>query len=91
MLDLLGELKEMTQKKDLELRRYFRKYFSKKIEEKRTINYLKNKVGFLYVRSKVKESSRQAAAGRGRLHCADSGQLWHLQHLRVRKAGTRGG
>lgn len=31
VLDLLGELKEMTQKKDLELRRYFRKYFKKKI------------------------------------------------------------
>lgn len=31
VLDLLSELKEMTQKKDLELRRYFRKYFKKKI------------------------------------------------------------
>lgn len=30
VLDLLGELKEVTQKKDLELRRYFRKYFKKK-------------------------------------------------------------
>lgn len=31
VLDLLSELKEMTQKKDLELRRYFRKYFKEKI------------------------------------------------------------
>lgn len=30
-LDLLRELKEMTQKKDLELQRYYRKYFLKKI------------------------------------------------------------
>lgn len=31
VLDLLRELKEVIQKKDLELQRYFRKYFQKKI------------------------------------------------------------
>lgn len=83
-LDLLGELKEVTQKKDLELRRYFRKYFKKKIAKKLCVC-----VCAYNLFKEEEEIAPVAEMGHWWLLFAESRQLWHLQGSS--KAGRGGG